>query len=343
MDPSSLVYFDQQVAGHDRLLLMPTNDLMVIKPCKQRELDFYQDAIHYPDFQDFIPECYGTLRAATETDLALLDNPEIEKNETIKIDIGQNEDQNLCMENLLHGFTRPCILDLKMGSLLYDNDAIEEKRKRMTYQAEHTTSGSLGLRISGMKVYDTIERRYATYEKIYGRSRTVDNTTDAILAYLFPTSKYGKDTEDYRTYIDDNTTTPTIMKERIPTKFSRWVIECFIDVIEEIREFIIQHPNLRLIGSSILFVYEGDRAAAEKTWKCMLEEDKVNKKKEKEGEEEEEEELTPKMCDVRLIDFAHSDWHADDRKEQDPNLVKGYDNIIMILNDCLDRQNREKL
>ncbi|KAI7900833.1 uncharacterized protein BX663DRAFT_516667 [Cokeromyces recurvatus] len=231
MDTSSLVYFDQQVAGHDRLLLMPTNDLMVIKPCKQRELDFYQDATQYPDFQDFIPECYGTLRAATEKDLTLLDNPEIEKNETIKIDINQNEDQNLCIENLLHGFTRPCILDLKMGSLLYDNDATEEKRKRMIYQAENTTSGSLGLRISGMKVYDSIERKYATYQKIYGRSRTAENTTEAILAYLFPTSTYGKDTEEYRTYIDETDSEMRIKREKIPAKYSKWIIECFIDEI----------------------------------------------------------------------------------------------------------------
>jgi 1D-myo-inositol-tetrakisphosphate 5-kinase/inositol-polyphosphate multikinase len=60
--------------------------------------------------------------------------------------------QNLCLENLLHGFTRPCILDLKMGSLLYDNEATDEKRKRMIHQSISTTSSSLGLRICGMKV-----------------------------------------------------------------------------------------------------------------------------------------------------------------------------------------------
>lgn len=52
----------------------------------------------------------------------------------------------------MHGFTRPCILDLKMGSLLYDNEATDEKRKRMIRQSISTTSSSLGLRICGMKV-----------------------------------------------------------------------------------------------------------------------------------------------------------------------------------------------
>lgn len=39
-----------------------------------------------------------------------------------------------------------------MGSLLYDNEATDEKRKRMIRQSISTTSSSLGLRICGMKV-----------------------------------------------------------------------------------------------------------------------------------------------------------------------------------------------
>lgn len=60
--------------------------------------------------------------------------------------------QNVCLENILHGFTKPCILDLKMGGLLYDEDASEEKRERMINHSITTTSGLLGLRICGMKV-----------------------------------------------------------------------------------------------------------------------------------------------------------------------------------------------
>jgi 1D-myo-inositol-tetrakisphosphate 5-kinase/inositol-polyphosphate multikinase len=117
------------------------------------------------------------------------------------------------------------------------------------------------------------------------------------------------------------------------------VIECFIDTLTELRELIAEYPNLRLIGSSILFIYEGDRAAAESTWKHMLEEDKLPS--EKEVMDEETEELPPKMCDLRLIDFAHSDWHSE-AKEQDPDLLKGFDNIIKIMKDCLTRLREEK-
>lgn len=94
MDDCKLVHFDQQVAGHDKLMLLSTNDLIVVKPCKKRELDFYQDAINFSDFQDFIPECYGTVRAATEKDLKLLDKSEFENN-IVKLDTNQNSDHIL--------------------------------------------------------------------------------------------------------------------------------------------------------------------------------------------------------------------------------------------------------
>lgn len=54
---------------------------------------------------------------------------------------------------MLHGFTKPCILDLKMGSLLYDQDATEEKKKRMVMHSLNTTSSKIGLRLSGLKVH----------------------------------------------------------------------------------------------------------------------------------------------------------------------------------------------
>ncbi|CAO3606865.1 unnamed protein product [Mucor fragilis] len=228
-----------------------------------------------------------------------------------------------------------------MGSLLYDNEATDEKRKRMIRQSISTTSSSLGLRICGMKVYDPINKRYATYEKVYGKSRTADNTVEALLAYLFPTSSYGAQTEDYRTYIDDNTSTSTA-REKIPTKYSRWVIECFIDTLKEIQELLIEHPSLRLIGSSILFMYEGDRSAADETWKQMLAEDKKAPLQDQAQESAADEELPPKMCDLRLIDFAHSDWHAD-RTKQDPELLKGFENIIRLLEQCLAIQRKESL
>jgi len=104
MDTASLVHFDQQVAGHDQLMALPTSDLIVVKPCKKKELEFYQDAHTFPEFQDLLPECYGTVRAATENDLKILDDSALIENKTIKIDTSNNEDHIL--------FYLQCALDL---------------------------------------------------------------------------------------------------------------------------------------------------------------------------------------------------------------------------------------
>lgn len=154
-------YFDQQVAGHDKLMLFTTStdDLILVKPCKKQEIEFYQDAQTYPSFLDLIPQCYGTLRTATESDLSMLESPGDSIPDCIFVDSVQ-EEQNICLENILHGFTRPCIMDLKMGALLYDEHATEEKRKKMIEQSINTTSHSLGLRICGMKVYLYIHIAY---------------------------------------------------------------------------------------------------------------------------------------------------------------------------------------
>jgi 1D-myo-inositol-tetrakisphosphate 5-kinase/inositol-polyphosphate multikinase len=172
-----------------------------------------------------------------------------------------------------------------------------------------------------------VARKYAKYPKTFCSSRTPNTILDALMAFLYPNSDYGTRTEEHRQYEDEDNDG---VRKRLPVKYIRWVIESFIDTIKEIQHFIQQHPQLRLIGSSILMVYEGDRAAADKTWSFMLDDD--NKQKQ---EEEDDEELDPKMCELRLIDFAHSDWNAE-REEQDPGLIKGYDTIIELLEKCLE-------
>lgn len=69
-----LVKFDNQIAGHDRLLQLSTTDLLVIKPCTRTELDFYETAQQYPEFTPWIPQCFGSLRSSTEAEKQLLNN-----------------------------------------------------------------------------------------------------------------------------------------------------------------------------------------------------------------------------------------------------------------------------
>jgi inositol-polyphosphate multikinase len=56
------------------------------------------------------------------------------------------------LENVAHPFVHPNVLDLKMGTLLYDLNASEEKIERMKRRAQDTTTGSEGLRVIGSRV-----------------------------------------------------------------------------------------------------------------------------------------------------------------------------------------------
>lgn len=60
------------------------------------------------------------------------------------------------LENASHSFTKPNILDVKLGTVLYDESASPEKRERMEKTARETTSFETGLRLTGFQVYSLI-------------------------------------------------------------------------------------------------------------------------------------------------------------------------------------------
>ena len=56
------------------------------------------------------------------------------------------------LENISHSFLKPNILDIKLGTVLYDESASEEKRLRMIKTAKQTTSFETGVRLTGFQV-----------------------------------------------------------------------------------------------------------------------------------------------------------------------------------------------
>ncbi|CAO3614660.1 unnamed protein product [Cunninghamella blakesleeana] len=372
----SLVRFENQVAGHDRILRFSSNNLMIIKPCKQRERLFYEQSQNHEDFLNWIPECYGSLRESTESEIQLMDEEQdvatLPINSlTVSNQVDQNE--NLCLENILYGFTRPCILDLKLGYQLYEDSADEKKREKMIKNALGTTIEYYGIRISGMKVFNSVTRKYTQYFKKYGRERNKDNFIDGLFRFFYPChfnndndneSKDNSnddddpsdDSEDYSNYystsIIDHTELDKMIKKPLAKNKIEWIIEHYTDTLMDILDFVQEHPELQLIGSSILMVYEGDAAAAQQVWKKMLDEDREqenvnqitrlnsmdnNNNINNNGDEDEDDtnQLDPKLCDIRLIDFGKSQWSSQ-RSVQDPKLVKALENIIHFLNQVLE-------
>lgn len=59
---------------------------------------------------------------------------------------------SIVLENLSHKFSKPNVLDIKLGTILYDESASNEKRARMEKTARETTSLETGIRLTGFSV-----------------------------------------------------------------------------------------------------------------------------------------------------------------------------------------------
>lgn len=176
---------------------------------------------------------------------------------------------------------------------------------------------------------------------------------DGLLSFFFPTSAYAKandpvivQDEEQEKDIGGSSSNNDSNRKRISGTKMNWILENLLDDIGSIREYVEEHPELEMYCASLLMVFEGDKEAADTTWKSMLQKDRQEKTRaleEGENEEEEEdEEEEPKLCDVRLIDFAHSRWDAN-RQSQDEGLLKGLDNIMTLLEKCMEKQSNENL
>ncbi|KAI9753917.1 MAG: hypothetical protein M4579_004938 [Chaenotheca gracillima] len=228
----------------------------------------------------------------------------------------------IVLSNAAVGFTRPNVLDLKLGSKLWDDKASQEKRARLDKVAAESTSSSLGFRIAGMKVSQTKAGSpdeqnaneegdgYKVYGKMYGRKFRGEDVKDGFKEY-FICENAGLDAAMMK-----------ILARRIKAD------------ITKIRK-MLEAEESRMVGASILVVVEGDGDVLRKT---LAEENQAaasrganatNAEDEDEYDEDEDEEEKPRAHNVVLIDFAHAEWTPG--HGPDENVLEGVRNIERIL------------
>ncbi|RPA86757.1 SAICAR synthase-like protein [Ascobolus immersus RN42] len=321
----SLTAFSNAAAGHDGVLSDPSGTLL-IKPCTPRELAFYESLHLHPTLAPYVPAFLGTLAPSTPADIPPEAAAEATSlSEAVAAQPNHNRNLLIVLENLTAPFEHPTILDLKLGAQLWDDEASLEKRKRLDDVANATTSGSLGYRIAGMKVWDPITSSYKVYDKMYGRQF---NESDII-----------KGVEDFFAGLGDETELKIKLAER------------FLSTASGVRE-VLEKEESRMYSASLLFVFEGGakelREALEQ--EAILDEERRKKQEarrasgidtddeEVDDDEEEEDDDVPRkgVENCKLIDFAHASWTPG--QGPDENLLRGVRNVEKLFGEFLEKQ-----
>jgi len=325
----------------------PSGDL-VIKPCTQPEIDFYQETVaNHDEFAALLPTFMGTLQLGKSKQLedtvkaaqSQYGNPAIVlPGETEAADSAARSQTEaprtrgkpletelaIVLENVTAGFKRPNILDVKLGKRLWAEDAPDAKRQKLDKVASETTSGSLGFRIAGMKAWQS--DRYRVFDKFYGRDRTAENVHEAFYD-LFDA--------------DPDTGDLDILNE---------IIDGVVDAVEEI-ETTVANQESRMYSSSLLLVYEGDRSARKEALDSAFSKSKARDSAtslpdglddvnddDSNSDSEVEQIRDKKIFDIRIIDFAHAAWTPG--LGPDENMLQGIRSVRNILNDMASKVNR---
>ncbi|KAG5519225.1 hypothetical protein PMAC_002313 [Pneumocystis sp. 'macacae'] len=308
----SFIPYVNQIAGHAGVLSDVSGEV-ICKPCTAAEIDFYISSSNYPVFQRWMPTYIGNLmlNPPTACSAESSESPNTAGHkESGKLGSGSEGVDAIVLENLCYPFVRPSMIDIKLGKRLWDNDASLEKRERLEWVSKHTTSGSLGFRISAMQLWCARDGIYQTYSKEWGKSLTLTTVGTGLRTFLSATETVAQ-------------------KSRV---VSEW-----IDSLSQIQN-VLRDVEVRLYSSSLFFVYESDPV----TLAQMMDKDNIgycsqnsshetNDTTSDNNDHVDNDPFRISVC--RLIDFAHAHWVFG--QGPDENVLHGITSLKAILKEIL--------
>ncbi|CAI4223901.1 unnamed protein product [Auanema sp. JU1783] len=229
--------FRYQVAGHTAFCMLPNGHLL--KPCDERELYFYQ--LMPEALIPISPACCSTIQgdwSEFSSKPCTLCLEECEENVVIPRATQSPTTQKkrkmsrnfLVLNDLTRDFVRPCVLDLKLGTRQHGDGASAAKAASQIEKCFKTTSARMGIRLCGMYL-SLPSGDILTKDKYAGRL-----LTDEML------------TEDIRRFFSSSADSISIVLEKV----------------QKITKTLQSMDGIRLFGSSILVVVEGDTSRSPK-------------------------------------------------------------------------------
>ncbi|KAI6182547.1 Kinase [Aphelenchoides bicaudatus] len=90
----------------------------------------------------------------------------------------------ILLEDVVSKFSRPCVVDLKMGTRQYGQNSSEEKRLSQQQKCRQSTSEKFGVRMVGMQLYDKANDLFHYVNKYEGRRMNSASLSSALTVFL---------------------------------------------------------------------------------------------------------------------------------------------------------------
>ncbi|XP_002119424.2 inositol hexakisphosphate kinase 1 [Ciona intestinalis] len=216
----------------------------------------------------------------------------------------------ILLENVASQFRKPCVLDLKMGTRIHGDFDDEEKRLRHEKKCAATTTKKLGIRLSGMQIFDASTGSFLCRDKYFGRKLDKAGLRGLLRQFFHDGCRLRRD-----------------------------LIRPILSRLQLILESLGRLRSYRFYSSSLLIMYDGEtlESTSHIPAASLSEQSNITPHPTPAEEQTHLEIGAGVQFDVRMIDFAKSTHQEMDRSVihdgPDHGYIFGLTNLIALLQD----------